>query len=88
MGKRGPNNTDGSTAYRKRQKIVHEIPAGEDIASADVRLRMKAPEELGALLYGKQPIALWAAGEGRAAEGDMELAQRFIDLFALPEKVG
>lgn len=63
--------------------IVREDPAG-----ADVLFRAKVPPELAALFYGKVPIDEWLKGEGRAVEGDRALAQRFLDLFELPEKVG
>jgi hypothetical protein len=33
------------------------------------------------------PFGAWLAGEGRAIEGDRALAERFVDLFWLPEKV-
>ncbi|KFA73585.1 hypothetical protein S40288_02578 [Stachybotrys chartarum IBT 40288] len=35
MGKRSSAAADGAAAFRKRQKIVHEVPAGEDVTSAD-----------------------------------------------------
>ena len=62
--------------------------AREDIVAADVVFRCHTPMELAALFYGKMPLDEWAAGEGRAIEGDRVLAERFVDLFWLPEKVG
>lgn len=35
MGKRTTNTEDGAAAYRKRQKISHEIPTGEEVFSGD-----------------------------------------------------
>jgi DNA-binding HxlR family transcriptional regulator len=60
----------------------------QEIAGADVTFRAATPMELAALFYGKMPLDDWAAGEGRAIEGDRALAERFVDLFWLPEKVG
>ena len=50
--------------------------------------RAPTPMEVAALFYGKMPLDEWAAGHGRAIEGDRALAERFVDLFWLPEKVG
>jgi len=63
--------------------IVREEPRG-----ADVLFRSETPMELAALFYGKMPFDEWAAFDGRAIEGDRALAERFVDLFWLPEKVG
>lgn len=60
----------------------------DDTAGVDLLLRAPTPAEIGILLYAKMPMDEWAKGEGRLLEGDRELAQNFIDLFALPEKVG
>jgi hypothetical protein len=60
----------------------------EEISGADVVFRSATPMELAALFYGKMPLDEWAAGEGRAIEGDRALAERYVDLFWLPEKVG
>jgi DNA-binding HxlR family transcriptional regulator len=66
-----------------------ELPiVREEIASPDVLFRAATPMELAALFYGKMPLDDWATGEGRAIEGDRALAERFVDLFWLPEKVG
>jgi nucleolar pre-ribosomal-associated protein 1 len=39
MAKRAPHlgdsEADGAAAFRKRQKITHEVPAGEDVYSGD-----------------------------------------------------
>jgi DNA-binding HxlR family transcriptional regulator len=63
--------------------IVREEPR-----AVDVLFRAATPMELAALFYGKVPIEAWAEGEGRAIEGDRALAEEFVDLFWLPEKVG
>lgn len=63
--------------------IVRDEPRGPDAL-----FRAATPMELAALFYGKLPLEVWAAGDGRAIEGDRALAERFIDLFWLPEKVG
>jgi hypothetical protein len=60
----------------------------EERHAADVLFRAATPMELAALFYGKMPLDDWAMGEGRAIEGDRALAERFVDLFWLPEKVG
>ncbi|OYW45322.1 MAG: hypothetical protein B7Z08_12995 [Sphingomonadales bacterium 32-68-7] len=75
------------------ESFVGHLGGGElnivrgDTAGVDLLLRMRAPEELGILLYAKVPVEVWEQGEGRAIEGDRELARQFIDLFALPEKI-
>jgi DNA-binding HxlR family transcriptional regulator len=60
----------------------------EEPVAVDVRFRADTPMELAALFYGKVPLDAWLDGVGRAIEGDRALAERFIDLFWLPEKVG
>ncbi|CAH0021871.1 unnamed protein product [Clonostachys rhizophaga] len=35
MGKRGNHHADDPAAFRKRQKVTHEVPAGEDVLSSD-----------------------------------------------------
>lgn len=62
--------------------IVREEPR-----ETDVLFRAPTPPELAELFYRKLPITEWE-GEGRAVEGDRALAQRFLDLFELPEKIG
>lgn len=55
MGKRAPNSTvDGASAYRKRQKITHEIPAGEDVTSSEqLRQLLSFDQHLGRARHGK-----------------------------------
>jgi DNA-binding HxlR family transcriptional regulator len=38
-------------------------------------------------VYGKAPLTRDGAGGGLMIEGDLAAAQRFVDLFALPEKI-
>jgi DNA-binding HxlR family transcriptional regulator len=58
-----------------------------DTAGADTVFRATTPMELAALFYGKMPPGEWEREEGRAIEGDRDLARRYLDLFGLPEKV-
>ena len=60
----------------------------EEPRATDVLFRASTPMELAALFYGKMPLEEWATGQGRAINGDRALAERFVDLFWLPEKVG
>ena len=38
-------------------------------------------------IYGKAPLSRDGAGGTLAVDGDLAVAQRFVDLFALPEKI-
>ncbi|KAF4125276.1 nucleolar pre-ribosomal-associated protein 1 [Geosmithia morbida] len=42
MSKRVVDEADGAAAYRKRQKVVHEVPTGEPIHSSDQLRRLLA----------------------------------------------
>jgi len=76
------------------ESFVGRLAGGElpiergETAGADAVFRSMSPMELAALFYGKVPLAEWERGYGRAIDGDRSLAQRFLDLFRLPEKVG
>jgi DNA-binding HxlR family transcriptional regulator len=59
----------------------------DEIVSAQVRFRAPAAPLLAAVFYGKVPPEA-LAGEGVRIDGDRALADRFIDLFHLPAKVG
>lgn len=59
-----------------------------DTAGLDTVFRAETPTEIAALFYGKVPPGEWERAPGRAIDGDRVLARRFIDLFALPDKVG
>jgi len=58
-----------------------------DIGDAQVTFRAPAAPLLAAAFYGKVP-AEDLAGQGVRIDGDRALADRFIDLFHLPAKVG
>jgi len=58
-----------------------------DPSSAQVIFRAPAGPVVAAALYGKLPIAEVEAEMGLKVEGDRELAERYIGLFALPEKI-
>ena len=53
-------------------------------------VRFESPVALPLLrvFYGKYPLEEVEAKDGLRVIGDRDLARRFIDLFALPEKVG
>jgi DNA-binding HxlR family transcriptional regulator len=78
----------GGEAFRGRLAGGALPIARGEAPDADVAFRAPTPMEIAALFYGKMPLDEWAAGEGRAIEGDRALAERFVDLFWLPEKVG
>jgi DNA-binding HxlR family transcriptional regulator len=58
-----------------------------DIGDAQVTFRAPAAPLLAAIFYGKVPPQE-LAGQGVRIDGDRALADRFIDLFHLPAKVG
>jgi hypothetical protein len=58
-----------------------------EVEGAQVVFRAPAAPLLAAVFYGKVPVEDMA-GEGVRLEGDRALAERFIDLFHLPAKVG
>jgi DNA-binding HxlR family transcriptional regulator len=58
-----------------------------DIGDASVVFRAPAAPLIAAMFYGKVPPEE-LAGQGVRIEGDRALADRFIDLFHLPAKVG
>ena len=58
-----------------------------DIADAQVIFRAPAAPLLAAVFYGKVPPEA-LADQGVRIDGDRALADRFIDLFHLPAKVG
>lgn len=35
MGKRASIDADGAAAFRKRQKITHDVPTGEDVSTGE-----------------------------------------------------
>lgn len=58
-----------------------------DIREAQVTFRAPAAPLLAAVFYGKVPPEE-LAGQGVRIDGDRALAERFVDLFHLPAKVG
>lgn len=64
---------------------VLEITRGETDA-ADVTFTGDTMA-LRVTIYGKAPLSRTGDGGTLAVEGDLAMAQRFVDLFALPEKI-
>jgi DNA-binding HxlR family transcriptional regulator len=58
-----------------------------DPSSAQAIFRAPDAPVIAALLYGKVPMAELEPA-GLAVEGDRQLAQRYVDLFELPPKIG
>jgi DNA-binding HxlR family transcriptional regulator len=65
-----------------RARFVRGDPAGADAIFAGTATA------LAAAVYGGQPLELLAAQGALATEGDRHVAERFLTLFPLPEKVG
>lgn len=42
MGKRTSLDADGAAAFRKRQKITHDVPTGEDVNTGEQLQRLLA----------------------------------------------
>lgn len=42
MGKRTSVDADGAAAFRKRQKITHDVPTGEDVTTGEQLQRLLA----------------------------------------------
>lgn len=54
MVKRASKSNDGLTAFRKRQKVIHEVPAGEDVYSGDeLRRLLSFDQDLHRARHGK-----------------------------------
>lgn len=60
-------------------------PAGDGLAAPDLRFAAPDANAFLPVFYGKRTPA--EAGGALTVEGDPALAQRFLDLFALPRKV-
>ncbi len=75
------------------EHYLAELKQGElpirrgEIDAAQAIFRAPAAPLLAAVFYGKVPPSE-LAGQGVKIEGDAKLAERFIDLFHLPRKVG
>jgi len=59
-----------------------------DPSGSDAIFRAPDGPVVAAMLYGKVPMAALEAEAGLKVEGDRKLAQRYVDLFELPEKIG
>jgi nucleolar pre-ribosomal-associated protein 1 len=54
MGKRTSSSADGAAAFRKRQKIVHDVPAGEDVTTGEqLRSLLAFDQDLHRARHGK-----------------------------------
>ena len=74
-------------SYRAELKDGRLPIRRDDIGDAQVTFRAPAAPLLAAVFYGKvSPEDL--AGQGVRVDGDRALAERFVDLFHLPAKVG
>ncbi|SFG03910.1 transcriptional regulator, HxlR family [Novosphingobium sp. CF614] len=69
---------------RGRELAIH--PAGNGVASPDLRFSAPSASDFLPVFYGKRSPE--EAGGRLAVEGDPELVRRFLDLFALPPKCG
>jgi DNA-binding HxlR family transcriptional regulator len=76
------------------ESFVAELRDGEmpvrraEPGEADVTFEAPLPLPLLRVFYGKYPLEEVEAQGELKVTGDRDLARRFIDLFALPEKVG
>ena len=61
-------------------------PAGEEVGAVDLRFAAETATDFLPVFYGKRSAE--EAGGRLSIEGDPALAARFIDLFALPRKLG
>jgi len=75
---------DQHFAGRLREGDLAIHPVGEGMASPDLRFTAAAAVDFLPVFYGKR--SLEEAGGKLAIEGDPALAQRFLDIFALPPK--
>ena len=74
-------------SYRAELKDGRLPIRRDDIGDAQVTFRAPAAPLLAAVFYGKVPPEE-LAGQGVRIDGDRALAERFVDLFHLPAKVG
>ena len=74
-------------SYRAELKDGRLPIRRDDIGDAQVTFRAPAAPLLAAVFYGKVPPEE-LAGQGVRIDGDRTLAERFVDLFHLPAKVG
>ena len=53
MAKRATHDADGAAAFRKRQKITHEVPVGEDVQdSAHLRQLLSFDQDMRKARHG------------------------------------
>ena len=76
---------DGFVGRLTRDELA--IERGETDA-ADVTFACDTPTSFVRLVYGKWPFEEAEAAGALILEGDRALARRFVDLFALPPKIG
>ena len=76
------------------ESFVAELRGGEmpvrraEPGPADAWISADEPLPLLRVIYGKQPLAEALPAGGVALTGDQALAERFLALFSLPEKIG
>lgn len=57
---------DGATAYRKRQKVVHEAPTSEEVYSADqLRNLLTFDQDLRNARHGMSVSNAWTIAEAK-----------------------
>jgi hypothetical protein len=55
MVKRATNDVDGAAAFRKRQKLTHDVPIGEEVTSSDqLRKLLAFDQDLQRVRHGTQ----------------------------------
>lgn len=77
----------GNETYRAQLANGALSVARGDVEGADFVITA-TPEMTAAAVYGDQPLTAMAAADALTLTGDGALAQRFIDLYALPSKAG
>ncbi|MCJ2179596.1 winged helix-turn-helix transcriptional regulator [Novosphingobium album (ex Hu et al. 2023)] len=73
-------------AGRVRHDGLSIHPAGDGMMSPDIRFSAESPSDFLPVFYGKKTPG--EAGNKLKVSGDPDTVQRFLDLFAMPEKVG
>ncbi|MFN4295689.1 MAG: winged helix-turn-helix transcriptional regulator [Brevundimonas sp.] len=75
----------GDETYRAQLADGELVVARGEVEGADFAITA-APEMTAAAVYGDQPLTAMEAAGALTVTGDKALAQRFIDLYALPPK--
>ena len=83
VGFRFPNDAFVGRLTRDELAIARGEPG-----DADVTFVCDTPTTFVRLVYGKWPLEEAETAGALSVEGDRALAQRFVDLFALPAKIG